>query len=224
MIEINRLITINVLYIYTVEIVMPTRCSTGNSTEKKYNLLNGIQIKSLFKLLNKWAKAIPRKDKVLTSNCRVCELHFLGDIEKYYEIKLPCGNVDKIEKGKPTLKYKAIPTIFPNLPSYLSTVPANKRKSPQKKPDNFICTKRPKLQLLAIDSIKATGNTQVQYSETSECTCGLLPNHIYYVRWKLGSEKKITIDENLKIQRWVELLRHLHFKFDPPLKIIDPYY
>ncbi|KAF0703798.1 THAP domain-containing protein 1-like, partial [Aphis craccivora] len=112
-----------------------------------------------------------------------------------------------------------IPTIFPNLPSYLSTAPANKRKSPQKKPDNFICTKRPKLHLLAIDSTKATGNTQVQYSETSRLnfkllldhrdkihkpdnkwTCGLLPNHIYYVRWELGSEKKITIDENLKIQ------------------------
>ncbi|CAI6348892.1 unnamed protein product [Macrosiphum euphorbiae] len=201
-------------------------CSTGNSKEKKYNLLNGIRNKSIFKapkdpeLLNKWAKAIPRKDKVLTPNCGVCELHFLeGDIEKYYEIKLPCGKVDKIEKGKPTVKYKAIPTIFPNLPSYLSTAPANKRKSPQKKPDNFICTKRPKLQLLAIDSTKATGNTQVQYSETSSLnfkllldlrdkihkpdnkwTCGLLPNHIYYVRWELGSEKKITIDENLKIQ------------------------
>lgn len=72
--------------------------------------------------------------------------------------------------------------------------------------------------MLAIDSTKATGNTQVQYSETSRLnfkllldlrdkihkpdnkwTFGLLPNHIYYVRWELGSEKKITIDENLKI-------------------------
>jgi len=60
------------------------------------------------------------------------------------------------------------------------------------------------------DSTHAKGNIQVQYSETSilnfkllqvlkdkihqpdiKWTCGLLPNHIYYARWELGSEKKL---------------------------------
>ncbi|XP_046405738.1 uncharacterized protein LOC124170810 [Ischnura elegans] len=101
-------------------------CSTGYSSSKRKNKLLGVKNGSLFKAksesqLEKWRKAIPRKDKVLAITDRVRELHFSpNDIIRWYETRLPDGTIHKIERGIPLIKEGAVPLIFPNLPKYLS--------------------------------------------------------------------------------------------------------
>lgn len=80
-------------------------------------------------MIDVWNKKIPRADRDLKKNDVVCELHFHSDdvikIKKYEDEK---GNDIIYPLSKPILKSNAIPSIFPNLPSYLSTTNLKKRK------------------------------------------------------------------------------------------------
>jgi len=77
-----------------------------------------------------WNKKIPRADKNLTAKDRVCELHFLAEyIIKEKVFKGADGKDIHYELCKPTLVVGAIPTLFPNLPKYLSDK-TMKRKPP----------------------------------------------------------------------------------------------
>jgi len=79
-------------------------------------------------LLANWQRAIPRADRILTARDRVCEKHFeAGMIERTYKVVIG-DKVEELERGKPRLVDGAIPTIFPNLPKYLSKQPVRKRK------------------------------------------------------------------------------------------------
>ena len=74
---------------------------------------------------------MPRADRYLTSKDRVCELHFLADcITKEKVLKRPDGKDIQYKLCKPTLVAEAVPTIFPNLPEYLSDK-TMKRKPPK---------------------------------------------------------------------------------------------
>ncbi|KAH6940169.1 hypothetical protein HPB50_025977 [Hyalomma asiaticum] len=60
-----------------------------------------------------------RLDKPLDTDCAVCELHF----EPRFVIRDYVHVVNGAEvrtRGMPTLSPDAVPTILPNLPSYLS--------------------------------------------------------------------------------------------------------
>ncbi|CAN7946337.1 unnamed protein product, partial [Ixodes pacificus] len=84
------------------------------------------------RLLDRWTKAIPRADKVLSKTCRVCDIHFLpSEIVKTYKHVIN-GKIVEIERGNWALKSDAVPTRFPNLPSYLSST-IKKRRSPKKR-------------------------------------------------------------------------------------------
>jgi len=51
----------------------------------------------------------------------VCKKHFAKDeIIEYYENKIPDGSIQKIERGPYTLIKNPVPSIFLNLPKYLS--------------------------------------------------------------------------------------------------------
>ena len=77
--------------------------------------LNLLQDKQLFK---EWERKIPRADRALSSNCRICELHFpTTDVLKFYEHRLAGGEVVKVPRGKAALKDTAVPCKFPNLPT-----------------------------------------------------------------------------------------------------------
>lgn len=92
--------------------------------------------------MEKWKKAIPRADAELTKNSRVCELHFHEDeIERFYVTKLVDGSISKIERKLPKLKSEAVPSQFPNLPSYLSKKQI-KRKSPADRSHQIMQQKR----------------------------------------------------------------------------------
>ncbi|XP_046407409.1 uncharacterized protein LOC124172046 [Ischnura elegans] len=71
--------------------------------------------------LQKWRAAIPRKDLVFEEHNVICELHFQdSDIIRWFETKLPDGTTHRIERNQPALVQDAVPSIFPNLPHYLS--------------------------------------------------------------------------------------------------------
>ncbi|KAH9377470.1 hypothetical protein HPB48_000687 [Haemaphysalis longicornis] len=70
-----------------------------------------------------WNKAIPRADKELSTKCKVCDCHFHEqDIDKGY-VHTINGNTVQTPRGKWSLVDGAIPSVFPNLPSYLSKPP-----------------------------------------------------------------------------------------------------
>ncbi|XP_031348155.1 uncharacterized protein LOC116174381 [Photinus pyralis] len=83
---------------------------------------------SLFKVpknkLEEWSQRIPRADKKLTINDALCEKHFFKDdvirevvTETYsYALKIP------------RLRENAVPSIWPNCPTYLSKKPVKKRR------------------------------------------------------------------------------------------------
>lgn len=63
----------------------------------------------------------------------VRELHFHPEcIEKTYSTELSDGLFFTMDRGFPLLKPGSVPTIFPNLPKYLSRK-FKKRKSPKKR-------------------------------------------------------------------------------------------
>jgi len=68
-----------------------------------------------------WNKKIPRADRNLTFKDHICELHFLADcIIKEKVFKGLDGKDIQYKLCKPTLVAGAVPTLFPNLPEYLS--------------------------------------------------------------------------------------------------------
>lgn len=86
-------------------------------------------------LLEKWAKAIPRDDRELRPGIdNVCEKHFDESyLDRYFETKLPDGSIHQIERDRKRLKNDAIPSIFPDLPHYLSRKKPIKRIIAEKK-------------------------------------------------------------------------------------------
>jgi len=100
-------------------------CCSGYRAHKGYSLFQPPQDDIL---LANWQRAIPRADRILTARDRVCEKHFeAGMIERTYKVVIG-DKVKELERGKPRLVDGAIPTIFPNLPKYLSKQPVRKRK------------------------------------------------------------------------------------------------
>ncbi|XP_035220795.1 uncharacterized protein LOC118193765 [Stegodyphus dumicola] len=110
--------------------------NSGYTSVRQKNKSLEIKNPSIFRapkdpvLLDKWTHAIPRADQILSEKDVVCEHHFAeSDIKQFYEKKLFDRTIFKLEMGRPRLQEGAIPSIFPNLPLYLSK-PSHKRKTP----------------------------------------------------------------------------------------------
>ena len=91
-------------------------------------------------LLAAWKWKIPREvsgDFNLSAKTRVCEQHFKDtDVIRYDEFVIN-GKVEKIKRLRPKLRPGALPTIFPNLPKYLSS-----QTKARKSPKNVNCQKK----------------------------------------------------------------------------------
>lgn len=107
-------------------------CQTG------YVHVKGAPKPSLFvvprdeRLRRLWENNLHRADKPLEDTSAVCELHF----EPRYVIRdyvhTIGGKEVRIPRGRPMLSSDAVPTILPNLPSYL-TKKAVKERPPRKR-------------------------------------------------------------------------------------------
>lgn len=79
--------------------------------------------------LRAWQRAIPRADKPLEKTSVVCELHFEPRFVVRHYTHVVNKEVVKIPRGRPCLSEDAIPTLFPNVPEYLSKKLPKKRQS-----------------------------------------------------------------------------------------------
>ena len=78
----------------------------------------------------KWLRMIPRDNLVIGEETVVCEKHFVPDfIIRTDTAKRADGSILSVPRKIPKLTTDAYPSIFPNLPSHLSTEPAVKRKA-----------------------------------------------------------------------------------------------
>jgi len=81
-------------------------------------------------LKTQWLRNIPRKAWSPSKYSVVCAKHFVeNDIIKEDDYRLPDGSRQKVPT-KTRLKLNAVPSIFPNLPHYLSKTVPLPRKSP----------------------------------------------------------------------------------------------
>ncbi|XP_063934406.1 uncharacterized protein LOC135146177 [Zophobas morio] len=97
-------------------------CRTGyKGATGKFSLFRAPHDENLLQI---WQRKIPRGDRNLTSRDVVCERHFTSsEIIKEWN----SGSIS-IPYKRPKLKHGAIPTIFPNCPSYLTTATVSKRR------------------------------------------------------------------------------------------------
>lgn len=76
-----------------------------------------------------WRRAITRADKTLDERSVLCEHHFDEQYIERYFTQVINGELVKIPRDRPVLTKDAIPTIYPNVPAYLSKKTPQKRKS-----------------------------------------------------------------------------------------------
>ncbi|KAG0431737.1 hypothetical protein HPB47_021512 [Ixodes persulcatus] len=105
-------------------------CTTGYvSARKKGGKASVFAVPDDEERLRAWQRAIPRADKPLEKTSVVCELHFEPRFVVRHYTHVVNGEVVKIPRGRPCLSEDAIPTLFPNVPEYLSKKLPKKRQS-----------------------------------------------------------------------------------------------
>jgi hypothetical protein len=130
---------------------MPSRCCVPGCNSNYDSALKTTQNNrgmSIFKFPKNeerkqaWLKAIPRDDFTPSSSSVVCQLHFHStDIVRYDKQLQPDGSTKELLLNKPRLKDNAIPSIFPNLPSYLTKLKPKERNDPQSR-RNAVCQRQ----------------------------------------------------------------------------------
>ncbi|KAH8009199.1 hypothetical protein HPB51_012697 [Rhipicephalus microplus] len=76
-----------------------------------------------------WQQAVPRADKPLEATSVLCELHFDEQYLVRFFTHTINGETVRIPRDRPKLTDSAIPTVYPNVPAYLSKKPPQKRTS-----------------------------------------------------------------------------------------------
>ncbi|KAH7950663.1 hypothetical protein HPB51_025185 [Rhipicephalus microplus] len=103
-------------------------CSTGYVSARKAAVKRSVfTVPNDEDRLKAWQRYVPRGDKLLDRTAFLCELHFEQRFIVRDYTHIVNGEVVKIPRGRPCLTDDAIPSIFPNTPSYLS------KKFPQKR-------------------------------------------------------------------------------------------
>ena len=104
---------------------MPNKCSVSGcrSNYRGTEYVSSFQFPGDEGRRSQWLKAIPTEFQAITENMAVCIKHFAQAF-----IKIRTG-----ENSRPRLTDDAVPTLFPNLPRYLSVEPPAKRKSPEER-------------------------------------------------------------------------------------------
>ena len=94
------------------------RCTTGyKSCTQKLSLFSAPKEEER---LREWRNAVPRKDRILQSTDHLCERHFEPHLVSKTWEAVCNGNVLLRAPRKAFLSEDAVPTKFPDCPSYLS--------------------------------------------------------------------------------------------------------
>jgi len=122
--------------------IMPRKCSIiGCRTNyRKRNDSDDNSACSVFRFpkdvgrLREWIQKIPQAGLTaedITDNMGVCERHFDARfVVRDRVFRRPDGSKFTSPRDAPILSDDAVPTLFPNTPSYLSSVPPPKRRNP----------------------------------------------------------------------------------------------
>lgn len=118
---------------------MPKRCSVAGCRsnydgENEYTTVFSIPKKE--PLRSQWLKSIPTDFKGL-KNPVVCVKHFEKSSVIWEEEILINGELKKYPREVPKYKEDAVPTIFPNLPKYLSSTATKSRRLIDAEKENF---------------------------------------------------------------------------------------
>lgn len=85
-----------------------------------------------------WIRAIPRSNWVPCKTAVVCCKHFFAaDIISHDKFLLPDGTIQPLALRNPKLKEDAVPSVFPNLPKYLSKKEKHCRRDPEERRNNI---------------------------------------------------------------------------------------
>ncbi|KAF2883780.1 hypothetical protein ILUMI_22366 [Ignelater luminosus] len=157
-----------------------------------------------------WIRA--RKDWTPSSSAVVCVKHFCeSDVIYHDKWLLSDGTVQQLSLRNPKLKPEAVPCIFPNLPSYLSSKPKCTRRDPQERHDNII---KKHSQLVEdflkkdiISDFNDLKNNYCQQVNTFEWNVKLLDAaiHFYVLNYDdgLSIENSISIKQDLMVHVYV---------------------
>ncbi|KAH7966186.1 hypothetical protein HPB49_014222 [Dermacentor silvarum] len=105
-------------------------CKSGyKSCKEKLSLFGAPKEEQIFQ---QWQRNIPRADRPLERNAAVCELHFDKQfVSRHFEHTIDEKTV-RLERTTPILLPGAAPTIFPNVPCYLSK-PVPRKRNPKER-------------------------------------------------------------------------------------------
>ncbi|KAH7959378.1 hypothetical protein HPB49_010630 [Dermacentor silvarum] len=105
-------------------------CKSGYKSCKEKLSLFGVPKEE--QVFQQWQRNIPRADRPLERNAAVCELHFDKQfVSRHFEHTID-GKTVRLERTRPVLLPGAAPTIFPNVPSYLSK-PVPRKRNPKER-------------------------------------------------------------------------------------------
>jgi THAP domain len=127
-----------VLFVVCVIYIMPLTCCVpgcrGNyrgTKEQPFEKVSVFKIPEDPDMRTKWTRMIPRENLCVNDRTVVCEKHFAPHfIIRVDTATRADGSILSVPRKIPKLAVDAYPSVFPNLPSYLSKEPAAKRKTP----------------------------------------------------------------------------------------------
>ncbi|XP_076686203.1 uncharacterized protein LOC143378372 [Andrena cerasifolii] len=196
---------------------MPRRCCVpgckGNydSTLKSDNYISVFLFPKNEELQKKWVAAIPRKQWTPTKYSAVCSLHFAdNDIHRYEKVTSPNGTLENVLLRCPKLVENAVPSIFPNLPTYLSKPVPPQRKIPEQRRKEVIQKHERLVEKLKdldlIENFLDLINKYKEKLEISECWDIKLTNsRIYFYKLDYDNDLlvlniQIVINDQMKLQ------------------------
>ena len=107
-------------------------CSSNYSSSSKTGYVNVFTFPIDTDRRSLWIKSIPRENLTVNSNTVVCIKHFDEQcIVSYDQHVDDDGTEHLIKRHRLSLREDAVPTIFPGLPSYLSSNVTPTRKDPE---------------------------------------------------------------------------------------------
>lgn len=144
-----------------------------------------------------WRRAVPRADNPLDENSALCKLHFDEQCIGRNFTHVINGATVKIPRDRPALNSDAVPTIYPNAPSYLS------KKAPQKRQSRTSTCGRPtKIQRCEVNAsshndlrVEASVSDHLtlapEFSIVAEAERCQLPS-VYWSRHRIAGSDNVT--------------------------------
>lgn len=147
-------------------------CKSGSKSNTDDSCVTFYAFPSDPQLREKWIKANPRKDFVVTKHSRLCSLHFHSS--DFVDV---CTDTNKSRAQQKSdtalrriLKHGVVPSVFHNAPAYLSKSPGTRRGTKKTVASSRRADKARKLQELEESFVADDDISTLSHSEILECS------------------------------------------------------